>query len=82
MFNSIKKFFQDRSYKMVLVFHMKSGKTFKVPCDKASWKIDSEFGHIVSYNLEGYLARSVRYINMKEIEFITQESYSVLKPYN
>lgn len=81
MINYFKKFFKINTYSCVIVLHMKSGKVFRIPCGSFTWKYDSETGSVSSYNFEGYKANCFRYVNMKEIEFITSESYSIFKRY-
>lgn len=78
---SFLKLFGITAYRSVLVIHMKSGKSFKIPYDTVEWTINQETGCIESYHFVGYKISSVRFMNVNEIEFISQESYSIFKRY-
>lgn len=76
MKNTIKRLlgFKNFRYNTVVVFHMKSGSTLRVPCDNFTFEHNDN--GLVSYKLTGGMTGALLYVNLREVESLTQETYN------
>ena len=66
--------FKGHTFATVIVFHMKSGNTLKIPCDEFTFSQSS--GAVQSYKFIGQMNGALMTCSLSEIEAISQISYN------